>query len=1445
MKTKFIFFLFTILIFNFPLQSQEIILEELSPNFFKKVLKKSNKTKEFKISNEFLDLELPTFVDNSEFSCFRPIFSQVALECGQSAGEAYVFTYEINRLRNLSSQVSDNQYPTHFTWNFLNDNNGWNSGVSFFDTWEIIKKCGIPKLTDFGENLSDGGSNKWITGYEKYHRAMTNRIDKTYHIPVSTQEGLTTLKHWLSHHGENSDIGGIACFYAKHNSATYLSDVDEYVITYFGYPANHAMTIIGYNDSIKYDYNGDGQYTNDIDINNDGEVNMKDWEIGALRIANSWGTWWADGGYSYFMYKMLADKEEDGGLWNNSVYIVKPKSTSALLTIKLEMKHNSREKIKVTAGISNNLNDTIPNNIMEFPIFNYNGGDQFMQGGTELEENKFIEIGLDITEILNYLEPNEEARFFLQVQENDENNESTGEILNFSIIDYTNDGVNEIVYQDEIIFNENGITTLYLDSSVDYQDIEIVNDYIPSLTLNQNYSYQLEAFGGKEPYTWSIDKNYTQSQSENIFQENTNGILLTNSNNSELIIQELDFDFQFYNENYDKVYISKNGYLMFELQDYQYPYAINENLVFANFQEIAAFMRNLTFEINDGIFYENYENYASFLWKAKLGGENVNFKINLYENGEIEFLFGDMPNAYYFKSGISDGNGEDYQFTNFENSGNLTNKNIKFTPDFYTPKNMNISEDGIFSGIPTEEEFADITFKVKDANNISSTKVLQLTTTGILIEYKISETNENAEFVLNNDIVKFDMKIKNLTNETAENVIVNLSCESDYINFLNDFVEVGNIQTNEEIIIEEAIMFLTDIENDNFQFTINSEINSSIGDYEIFLNLKVLAPDLEITETIIDDGDNQSIDPEETCDIKLNIKNIGHYFAENIDVFLTTEDSFLTINNATNNIDIINADSSKMITFNISASENIPVRHIAKLEINFYSNESNYTKSDSIFLIIGPFIEDFETNNFDNFSWNLNGDANWTIDEDSVFQGNYSAKSGDINDNERSYFYINLNVLTDGEISFYRKVSCEEHEEDNYDYMLFMIDENEMARWDGEQDWGKFTFPVSQGYHNFQWIYYKDHSVSSGEDAAWVDYIVMPTVENANPVFVISQDTINVEMRTNEIFNDTLSLSNLGGGLIKYSINLFETEEEINISKNITGSYLNCSAEYFNDEGENTTWAFDVFNNSTDSEWIKDIFISFPEEVTVNNMTNFVGGSGGNLNHDSITGNNVTINWHGETEDGWGVLKNGETAISAVNVEINETISNYIVLEYELRGDIYGEEPHILQDEIILTNSNLQEMPVWISLNETMGELYFQEKDDVILSFNTENLEVGEYFAKIILLNNFNQEFIIPIYLKILSPVFSEENENNLENLNIYPNPFSEKTNIEFYLNEKSPVEINLQNNLGKKVKNIFNENLSKGKHEIFFHKKDIKPGIYFLNIKTKNKNSVKKIVII
>ena len=74
------------------------------------------------------------------------------------------------------------------------------------------------------------------------------------------------------------------------------------------------MTFVGYNDNIKYDINEDGYFTNDEDTNGDGIIDMLDWEIGALKIANSWGGKWPtqnDSGYIYFPYRLLPKKVYD------------------------------------------------------------------------------------------------------------------------------------------------------------------------------------------------------------------------------------------------------------------------------------------------------------------------------------------------------------------------------------------------------------------------------------------------------------------------------------------------------------------------------------------------------------------------------------------------------------------------------------------------------------------------------------------------------------------------------------------------------------------------------------------------------------------------------------------------------------------------------------------------------------------------------------------------------------------------------------------------------------------------------------------------------------------------------------------------------------------------------------------------------------------------------
>ena len=80
---------------------------------------------------------LPQSLDNSTQSCFRPPYNQAGYSCGQAALVGYNYTYEVNRLRELPGNVSENQYPTHFTWNFWNSANLY-GGVSYFTSMEIM-----------------------------------------------------------------------------------------------------------------------------------------------------------------------------------------------------------------------------------------------------------------------------------------------------------------------------------------------------------------------------------------------------------------------------------------------------------------------------------------------------------------------------------------------------------------------------------------------------------------------------------------------------------------------------------------------------------------------------------------------------------------------------------------------------------------------------------------------------------------------------------------------------------------------------------------------------------------------------------------------------------------------------------------------------------------------------------------------------------------------------------------------------------------------------------------------------------------------------------------------------------------------------------------------------------------------------------------------------------
>jgi hypothetical protein len=680
---------------------------------------------------------LPFALDNSTQPYFRPLFDQVSLECGQYAGIAFNFTYEINCARNTSALLPENQFPTHYTFNFMNGGFGW-TGVSYIHSFEIAKANGHPNVMDYG-GMNQGGPGMWISGYDKYYNGMFNKIDEVYQIAVGTPEGLLTLKHWLHNHLKGAEVGGIACFYSPNpwNPTTLPAGTPEggkHVITEFSGFAGHSSTIVGYNDSIRYDYNQDGFYTNDVDINNDGIVDMRDWEMGGLLFTDSYngGINYADSGFCYMMYKTLAENPEDGGIWNNVVHVVTVKEDyTPQLTMKATINHTCRDRIKITAGVSNDPSGSAPEFTIGFPVFDFQGGCQHMQGGYD-PDAKSLELGLDVTPLLGYITSGSAARFFLLIQEYDPNGWGSGFVESFELIDYLNGGATYPFPIPDIPIFDNGLTLLPVTATILFDQLKITTGSLPVALTNEYFSQQMEASGGNPPYTWDLIHHYSVSSESASISGISDQQLLFPDTIQSMTLKVIDFEFPFYGKNHDSLYIHTGGFIMFDGQKYPWPYMFDEHLMIRKTKNISPFLNKYLYirtGIINGVWYEGDETYAAFRWNmssAKLNLDHIEFAVILYPTGEIEFIYGtgDIFADHNWGAGISKGDEVNYQHALVSNHINFTGNQKNIFVPHPLPSEMELSASGTFSGSPMQNyDGIPVEFMVTDHFNISTREI--------------------------------------------------------------------------------------------------------------------------------------------------------------------------------------------------------------------------------------------------------------------------------------------------------------------------------------------------------------------------------------------------------------------------------------------------------------------------------------------------------------------------------------------------------------------------------------------------------------------------------------------------------------------------------------------------------------------------------------------------
>ena len=437
--------------------------------------------------------QLPPSADNSQYIFMPPIFNQgQSYACVQVAETWYSFTWELNRLRNVAAGNGNNNkanlYHPFYTYNFLNQGDGTN-GTGYTSGFDIIMENGCPSYDIYYDTALKKNDTKykyWMHGYDKYYHGMGNTIAGYEFINWdSSFTSLEPLKHWIADHNADDTTGGLAIIIVytgnlqngqwdvSHTLPAGTPHAGEDLVTQWATTDSHALTIVGYNDSIVYDFIVDGQYLNE-DIDGDGVVELSECERGAIKVANSWGVGWGNGGYIWVPYRLLV-----GGLsLQNKAY--KCNVTNGYepqLTIKSNITYPSRYELKFWLGYASSAFSGEQANFSEISFLDYTGGPYQMRGAYAGP----LEIELDHS---NYFDPALVGRVLLKVKETEKGPSSDGTIHSFSLVDHRwGEDFELSCTQTDVPIANNDTTTLAINYHLLPHHQDLVNQ---NLTLNSD-----------------------------------------------------------------------------------------------------------------------------------------------------------------------------------------------------------------------------------------------------------------------------------------------------------------------------------------------------------------------------------------------------------------------------------------------------------------------------------------------------------------------------------------------------------------------------------------------------------------------------------------------------------------------------------------------------------------------------------------------------------------------------------------------------------------------------------------------------------------------------------------------------------------------------------------------------------------------------------------------
>ena len=370
----------------------------------------------------------------------------------------------------------------------------------------------------------------------------------------------------------------------------------------------------------------------------------------------------------------------------------------------------------------------------------------------------------------------------------------------------------------------------------------------------------------------------------------------------------------------------------------------------------------------------------------------------------------------------------------------------------------------------------------------------------------------------------FDMVVKNVGSVNANNVTATISCDSEYLTFNQTTENVGDIQGNQSITLENAFAFtVADNVPNNTSVRFNISCTDGNETWESHFNARVYAPEFELVNAVLETSTGAALNPGDNATVHFTFINNGGAAAPSAVFAVFNSHPEISITTSEWQYGMIESGQTFTADMDFALSDQAQTGVMYQLPYSAYYG--NYILQDSYYIQVGQSMDGFETGDFSAFDWHsVSPIYAWTVVGQNPYEGHYCAKSSGISDGETTSLYISIEVGQESTVSFYYKVSSES----NYDKLFFKIDGVEKSNWSGNISWTQASYLLTPGAHELRWEYSKDSSVSSGDDCAWIDNVVFPAstiitevaeVVEKNNIVVYpnpADDVLNIQIDDNQ-----------------------------------------------------------------------------------------------------------------------------------------------------------------------------------------------------------------------------------------------------------------------------------------------------------------------------------------